>query len=31
LAPTDWKIYEAGRVGGVCEPLLDLSKVKQPR
>ncbi len=31
LAPTDWKIYEAGRVGGVCEPLLDLSKVKLPK
>jgi hypothetical protein len=31
LARTDWKIYQAGRVGGVCAPLLDLSKVKRPR
>lgn len=31
LARTDWKIYEAGRVGGVCEPLLDLNKVKLPK
>lgn len=30
LARTDWKIYEAGRVGGVCAPLLDLNKVKLP-
>ena len=30
LARTDRKLYEAGRVGGVCEPLLDLSRVKKP-
>lgn len=30
LARTDWKSYEAGRVGGVCEPLLDLSRVILP-
>ena len=30
LARTDWKLYEAGRVGGVCAPLLDLSMVKAP-
>jgi hypothetical protein len=30
LAMTDAKLYQAGRVGGVCEPFLDLSKVRQP-
>ncbi len=30
LARMDRKLYEAGRVGGVCKPLLDLSRVKMP-
>lgn len=30
LARMDRKLYEAGRVGGVCAPLLDLSRVKNP-
>ena len=30
LARMDRKLYEAGRVGGVCAPLLDLSRVKKP-
>lgn len=30
LARVDRKLYEAGRVGGVCEPLLDLSRVRVP-
>jgi hypothetical protein len=30
LARMDRKLYEAGRVGGVCPPLLDLSRVKRP-
>ena len=31
LARVDGKIYQAGRVGGVCAPLLDLSKIKKRR
>jgi hypothetical protein len=30
LARMDRKLFEAGRVGGVCAPLLDLSRVKNP-
>ena len=30
LARMDRKLYEAGRVGGVCSPLLDLSRLKVP-
>jgi hypothetical protein len=30
LARMDRKLYEAGRVGGVCEPLLDLARLKCP-
>ena len=30
LARMDRQLYEAGRVGGVCAPLLDLSRVKKP-
>jgi hypothetical protein len=28
LARMDWKLYEAGRVGGACAPLLDLTRIK---
>ena len=30
LERMDRKLYEAGRVGGVCAPRLDLSRVKRP-
>jgi hypothetical protein len=31
LAMTDVRTFQAGRVGGACAPLLDLSKLKKPR
>jgi hypothetical protein len=30
LALTDRKLYQAGRVGGVCAPPLDLTRIKRP-
>jgi len=30
LARIDSKLYEAGRVGGICAPLLDLSRIQLP-